>query len=84
MPEWIHNDDGGYYCSQCGFFIDDYYLAEMPKQCEKCGTRLSENTTFTVDRDYRLSRLGEIEYCDDAEYPKWLLDLRIEKERKDT
>lgn len=76
MAEWIHNEDGGYYCSECGYFIDDYYLSGLPNQCKRCGTKLSTKTTLTVDRYYRLSRLGDTHYCDDADYPKWLLDLR--------
>ena len=78
MAEWIDNDDGGCFCSECGFFHDDYLCGGPPKQCNKCGAKMSK-TTLTVDREYRLSRLEEIGYCKDEEYPKWLLDLKENK-----
>ena len=76
MAEWIQAEDGGYFCSECGCFVDDYWLSEMPSKCKKCGSKMSEKVTFIVDRRYRLSRLGDIQYCEDAKYPKWLLELR--------
>ncbi len=76
MGEWYHNEDGGYYCSVCGCFHDDYYDTELLCKCPKCGASLKDSDK-SVDREYRLS-IGA-KFCEDEEYPKWLLDLRSKK-----
>lgn len=73
MGEWYHNEDGGYYCSVCGYFHDNYYDTEPLCKCPKCGASLKDSDK-SVDREYRLS-IGA-DFCKDEEYPKWLLDLR--------
>ena len=69
----IRNEDGGWYCSACGHYRDDIFDRAILKQCPKCKTTLIESRKM-VDRNYRLS-VGA-RFCDDAEYPKWLLDLK--------
>ena len=40
--EWKYNEGGGYVCSECNCWLEDYYGAtpEMMKYCFKCGAKM--------------------------------------------
>lgn len=67
------NECGGYFCSCCGAFYDDYY-EQPPIYCERCGERMLDAYNMSVDKECRLSRDGK--FVDFDEYPVWLKDLR--------
>jgi hypothetical protein len=73
MAERFRNEDGGWFCSECGCFHDDVYDVREILRCPRCGTPLN-NSSKTIDREYRLY-LGN-EFCKEEEYPAWLLKLR--------
>lgn len=79
--ERIHNDDGGWFCSNCGYFRDDCYDSAPLRICPSCKENLIDSNLMT-DRDYRLSIIGG-NFCDDEKYPKWLLKLRTPKGGKE-
>ena len=81
MAEWWSNECGGVFCSNCGYFHDDYW-DPAPKQCQKCGSIMSYNLAMTVDKEYRLSALNDLYYKEEDECPEWLLELRKELEVK--
>ena len=75
MAEWWLNEDGGYYCSSCGCYVDDYY-DELSNNCPKCHSNMKINFEMDIDRKYRLSK--GLEFVDQSNYPQWLLKLRGE------
>lgn len=77
MAEWWSNECGGVYCSNCGYFHDDY-MEPAPNQCEKCGSEMWYNMDMTVDKEYRLSSIHDLYYKELDECPEWLLKLRKE------
>lgn len=78
MAERLYNEDGGYYCGECGYFHDDYYDSKLLSHCPECGAELKE-CNKSVDREYRL--YIDNDFCNEDEYPKWLIDLRKQYER---
>ena len=75
--EMLRNEDGGWYCSACGHFHDDTFDRAILRQCPKCKTELIESKKM-VDRNYKL--YVDSQFCDDEDYPKWLLDLKSKGE----
>lgn len=73
MAEWWSNEDGGWYCSNCGYFHDDYY-EPLPGKCKKCGSEMGVSRDMLVDRDYDLFK--NLILADARNYPAWLLKLR--------
>lgn len=43
--KWKYNENGGYVCSECNCWLEDYYGAtpEMMDYCFKCGARMDGN-----------------------------------------
>lgn len=74
MAERICNEDGGWFCSSCGYFRDDYFDSVSLASCPVCGENLIDSI-LTVDRHFRLFSRGV--FCDDKECPQWLLNLRM-------
>lgn len=76
--ERLYNEDGGFYCGECGCFYDDY--CNTPSRCVRCGLNFEKTSSAMVDREYRLFKNAE--FLEDSEYPKWLLELRTRKKTK--
>ena len=56
MAEWWLYEEGGYICSKCGCYYDDYYIGLTPTKCSKCNSEMIVNNDMEVDRNYRLTK----------------------------
>ncbi len=74
MAEWWSNEDGGWYCSNCGYFHDDWFESTLPGKCKKCGSEMGVSRDILIDRDYDLFK--NLILADARNYPAWLLKLR--------
>ena len=72
--EWWLHEEGGYLCSNCGCYYDDYYTGYPPIKCEQCGSKNKINYDYEVDRKDRLSK--NLRYVDENDYPEWLNEYR--------
>ncbi len=73
MAERFNNEDGGWYCSACGYYRDDYYDTEEIRWCPECGEDLKDSEK-SVDRKYRLYE--GVQFCSEDLYPSWLLERK--------
>ena len=76
IAEWWINECGGYLCSNCGCFHDDYFGDELPDHCPKCNSKMFKSESMIVSKHYRLTLTFIDYYLDDNRHPQWLLDLR--------